>query len=163
MSAAVFVRSDRKAFFSERMVMFFAFACGAMLAVWDLVPVPILPPLRVLFGVYLAVILFLAASGFGLLFLPAGMLLFGFARERAVLSLYAATEGKVFPEPLQIAIITLLVPPVFLTCLHGFCAASSLRTALFRASPSARSRYQSELLATAFFALVSLAVVFYFT
>ena len=61
------------------------------------------------------------------------------------------------------AIITLLVPPVFLACLHGFCAASSLRTALFRASPSAKSRYQSELLATAFFALVSLAVVFYFT
>lgn len=163
MSAAVFVRSDRREFLSERMVMFFTFACGSMLAAWDLVPVPALPPMRVLSGVFLALILFLAASGFGLLFLPAGMLLFGIVSEKAVLSLYAATEGKLFLEPLQIAMITLLVPPVFLTCLHGFCAASSLRTALFRASPSARSRYQSELLETAFFALVSLAVVFYFT
>ena len=163
MSAAVFVRSGRNSFVSERILMLFAFSSGAMLAAWDLVPSPALPPLRILSGLFLAVILFLAASGFGLLLLPVGMLLFGTASERAVLSLYAATEGKLFLEPLQIAIITLLVPPVFLACLHGFCAASSLRTALFRASPSAKSRYQSELLATAFFALVSLAVVFYFT
>ena len=163
MSAAVFARSGGKAFLVERMVMFFAFACGSMLAVWDLVPNPALPPLRVLSGVFLAVILFLAASGFGLLFLPAGMLLFGLASERAVLSLYHATEGMLFQDPLRLGIITLLVPPVFLACLHGFCAASSLRTALFRASPSARALYQSELFATALFALVALTIVFYFT
>lgn len=163
MSAAVFVRTSGKELLAERMVMFLAFACGAILAAWDLVSFPALPPLRVLFGSFLAVILFLAVSGFGLLFLPAGMLLFGIASERAVLSLYATTEGMLFQEPLRLAIITLLVPPVFLACLHGFCAASSLRTALFRASPSARARYQSELFATALFALVALAIVFYFT
>ena len=163
MSAAVFVRTSGKEFFTERMVMLFAFACGAMLAAFDLVSFPVLPPLRILFGSFLAVILFLAASGFGLLFLPAGMLLFGLASERAVLSLYHATEGMLFQDPLRLGIITLLVPPVFLACLHGFCAASSLRTALFRASPSARALYQSELFATALFALVALTIVFYFT
>ncbi len=143
--------------------MFTAFACGAVIAAWNLVSLPALPPLRVLFGAFLATVLFLAASGFGLLLLPVGMLLLGIAGESAVLHLYSATEGKLFQEPLKLVVITLLVPPVFLACLHGFCAASSLRTALFRASPSARARYQSELLTAALFALVSLAVVFYFT
>ena len=163
MSAAVFVRTSGKELLAERMVMFAAFACGAMLAALELVSFPVLPPLRILFGAFLAVILFLAASGFGLLFLPVSMLLFGIASERAVLALYHTTEGMLFREPLRFAMLSLLVPPVFLACLHGFCAASSLRTALFCASPSARARYQSELFATALFALVALAIVFYFT
>ena len=163
MSAAVFVRSSGKTFFSERIVMFLAFAGGAMLAAFDLVSFPALSPQRAIFGAFLATVLFLAASGFGLLFLPAGMLLFGMASENAVLSLYRSTEGKIFEDPLRFVIITLLVPPVFLSCMHGLCAASSLRTALFRASPSARSRYQSELASTALFTLVGLAIVFFFS
>ena len=163
MSAAVFVRSGGKTFISERIVMFIAFVSGAMLAAYDLVSFPIPSSQRALFGAFLAMVLFLAASGFGLLFLPAGMLVFGMVSENAVLSLYRSTDGKIFGDPLRFMIITLLVPPVFLSCLHGFCAASSLRTALFRASPSARSRYQAELAATALFALVGLAIVFYFS
>ena len=163
MSAAVFVRSSGNGFLTERVVTFFSFACGAVTAVLELFAFPALPPLRVLFGVFLGCVLFLAASGFGLLLLPVGMLLFGHYSQSAVLSWYASGSGNIFQEPHTLILSTLLVPFVFLAGFHGLCAASSLRTALLRASPTARSLYQSELASTALFVLFSLAVIFYFT
>ncbi len=163
MSAAVFVRSHGKDFSLERIVIFLSFTCGAAFAVLDLITVPPLPPLRMLFGLFLGCVLFLAASGFGLLLLPAGMFLFGHFSERAILSLNIFQNGNVLQEPHTLILSTILVPLVIMAAFHGLCASSSLRKALFRASPTARSLYQSELASAALYSLFSLAIIFYFT
>ena len=163
MSAAVFVRSHGKDFSAERIVIFLAFACGAAASVLDLFTVPDLPPSRVVFGLFLACVLFLAASGFGLFLLPAGVFLFGHLSESAVLSMAVVSNGNFFHEPYTLILSTILVPLVLLTAFHGLCASSSLRKALLRASPSARSLYQSELASTALYSLFSLALIFYCT
>ncbi len=163
MSAAVFVRSPGNYFSAERIVICFSFGCGVASAALDLFALPTLPPQRILFGLFLACVLFLSASGFGLFFLPAGMFLFGHLSERAVLCVYSAANGNYFHEPGTLILSTILVPFVLLTAFHGLCASSSLRKALLRASPTARSLYLSELASTALYSLFSLALIFYFS
>ena len=163
MSAAVFIRSLGKDFLIERVLIFLSFALGAAAAVLRLFDLPELPPLRFLFSVFLGCVLFLAASGFGLVLLPAGMFLFGHFAQQLVLSWLSATNGNYFQQPETLILSTFLVPLVYLALLHGLCAASSLRKALFRASPTARSLYQSELASSSLFVLFSLAIIFYFT
>ena len=163
MSAAVFIRSIGKDFLIERVLIFLSFALGAAAAVLRIFELPELPSLRFLFSVFLGCVLFLAASGFGLVLLPAGMFLFGFYAQLLVLPLLPVTGGIDIQQPGNLIFSFLLVPLVYLSLLHGLCAASSLRRALFRASPTARSQYQSELASSSLFSLFSLAVLFYFT
>lgn len=163
MSAAVFIRSSENNFPLERALMFIAFLLGALSAVYHLFDLPALPPLRVFFSFFLGSILLFAASGFGLFLLPAEMLLFGHFSQSVVLSTLFDSSANIFQEPETFLFSTLLVPLVFLSSFHGICAASSLRTVLFRVSPTAKTLYQSELTKTSLLVLLSLTVVFCFT
>ena len=163
MSAAVFIRSSKNDFPVERALIFIAFLFGALSAVYDLFDLPALPPPRVLFSFFLGSILLFAASGFGLFLLPVEMLLFGHFSQTAVLSTLLNVTGNISQEPKTFLFSTLLVPLVFLASFHGICAASSLRTVLFRVSPTAKTLYQSELTKTSLLVLLALSVVFCFT
>ena len=163
MSAAVFIRPSGRAFPARHLLMFSSFACGAVIAVLGLFQLPDLPSERILFGLLLGGLLFLSASGFGMLLLPVGMAFYGLLSQSRVLSWYSEWNGSFFPVPSALIVTTICVPLVYLAAFHGFCAASSLRRALFRASPTARSEYQSEMAAASLFVLFTLSVVFYFT
>ena len=145
------------------MIIFLSFACGALSAALDLFDLPDLPSMRILFGLFLGCLLFLSASGFGRLLLPAGMVLYGHFSQSMVLAWYSEVNGNNFHIPNTLILSTISVPLVYLSVFHGLCASLSLRKALYRASPTASSEFQSELAASALLALFTLSFVFYFT
>ncbi len=163
MSAAVFIRSDRSWRLPEGLVLFLFFAWGAAAAGLELFDPPALPEQRLQYSLFLLAMLLFAASGFGWLGLPMEMLAFGFLLQRAVLEWYASLTLPRLPPARPLVFASLLILTMFQAATHGLCASSALRLALFRASPSARSRYQKELSRAAIYALFGFAAVFYFT
>ncbi len=162
MSAAVFIRPERRNVLPERLVIFAFLVWGALSAAFEIFTLPPLPETRLCFTILLGSMLLFSASGFGLVLIPLEMLLFGYCFQARVLSRYAASSAPLWGGPGPLIFSSVLFLSVFLAATYGLGASCALRTALFRGSPSARGRYQRQLTAAALCSLVSLADAFYF-
>ncbi|MBR5094975.1 MAG: hypothetical protein IK095_07765 [Oscillospiraceae bacterium] len=147
---------------SDRTVIFAFYVAGAALAHFTAISLPDLMPLRVLYSGILVLASLLAASVLGTITIPALALFAGAMTEGLASEWVRVWLQGGSPVGRDVLCAAFLVPVFFLTATHGMAASSSILASLGRCSPSTRTAFLQELAIASFFAILGLAIVFYF-